>query len=192
MTNSPRRRPTTTAHSDDSRRTAYGPIAQRPKTPQAASPCSWTCCRLFALPPHSERNAAPKPPTRGAWAREHVAEGTGRRHCRPAPAQGANPLRIPFWKTTSIASVSTSPKTAAGGRPLLLGRPPSTRSTAPFGTKRRTPAPCSWGGRSSTSSQRHWPSALPTTRGSWLRRRNRPCGRLRGWRNADLLRTRSA
>ena len=29
-------------------------------------------------------------------------------------------------------------------------------------------------------------------RGSSLRRRNRPCDRLRGWRNADLLRTRSA
>ena len=33
-----------------------------PKTPQAASPCSWACRRLFPPSPHSERNAAPKPP----------------------------------------------------------------------------------------------------------------------------------
>ena len=43
---------------------------------------------------------------------------------------------------------------AAGGRPLLVGLPPSTRSTAPTGTKRSTPAPCSWGGRASTRSRR--------------------------------------
>ena len=29
------------------------------------------------------RNEAPMPPTRGAWTREHRANGTGRRHCRP-------------------------------------------------------------------------------------------------------------
>ena len=34
-------------------------------------------------PPDAERNEAPMPPARGAWARRPRAEGTGRRHCRP-------------------------------------------------------------------------------------------------------------
>ena len=41
------------------------------------------------------------------------AEGTGRRHCRPA-----------------------------GGRPLLVGLPPSKTTIAACEVKRRTPAPC--------------------------------------------------
>ena len=51
--------------------------------PQAASPCSWTCRRLHARSPHSERNEAPKPPARGAWARRPGAKGSGCRHRRP-------------------------------------------------------------------------------------------------------------
>ena len=58
-------------------------VIRSQKLPQAASPCSWTCRRLPAHSLHSERNEAPKPPARGAWAREYGAEGTGRRHCRP-------------------------------------------------------------------------------------------------------------
>ena len=38
--------------------------------------------RLPASPPHLNRTAAPKPPARGAWARQPGAEGTGSRHCR--------------------------------------------------------------------------------------------------------------
>ena len=72
--------------------------------------------RLYAPSPHSERTAAPKPSTRGAWAREHVAEGTGCRHCRPA-----------------------------GGKPLLVGLPPSTPTTAPSEPNRSTQALYSWG-----------------------------------------------
>ena len=64
------------------------PSPRFPKTPQAASPCAWTCHRLFALLPHSERNKAPKPPARGAWARLPRAEGTGWRPCRPAGVRG--------------------------------------------------------------------------------------------------------
>ena len=65
------------------------PVPKKP--PQAAGPCSWACRRLLASPPQSERNKAPKPPTRGAWARLPRAEGAGRRHCRP-PARGAGVL----------------------------------------------------------------------------------------------------
>ena len=52
-----------------------------------------------------------------------------------------------------------SPKNAAGGRPLLVGLPPSAPTTAPTEPKRRAPAPCSWGGCASTRSRRRW---LPT------------------------------
>ena len=58
------------------------PRLPSPKTPQAASPCSWACRRLPPSPPHAERNEAPMPPARGAWVRLHSAEGTGCRHCR--------------------------------------------------------------------------------------------------------------
>ena len=54
-----------------------------PKTPQAASPCSWACRRLPAPPPHSKRKEAPKPPTLGAWVRQPSANDTGSRPCRP-------------------------------------------------------------------------------------------------------------
>ena len=57
------------------------PVSPSPKTPQAASPCSWACRRLPAPSPHAERNEAPMPPARGAWARRPRAEGAGRPHC---------------------------------------------------------------------------------------------------------------
>ena len=60
------------------------PVIPPPQTPQADGPCSWAVRRVCALPPEQKRNEAPMPPTRGAWAREHGANGTGRRHCRPA------------------------------------------------------------------------------------------------------------
>ena len=63
---------------------SHFPTAPSPKPPQAASPCSWTCRRLHALSPHSERNAANPPLARGAGLRQHGAEGAGRRPCRPA------------------------------------------------------------------------------------------------------------
>ena len=64
------------------------------------------------------------------------------------------------WVCVCIEPKHPVSQNAAGGKPLLVGLPPSTPTATPFGTKRRTPAPCSWGGRSSTSRQRHWPAAL--------------------------------
>ena len=60
------------------------PVSHPPKPPQADGPCTWAVRRVCALPPEQKRNEAPKPPARGAWAREYGANGTGRRHCRPA------------------------------------------------------------------------------------------------------------
>ena len=54
---------------------------------------------------------------------------------------------------------AASPKRPAGGKPLLVGLPPSIPSPVPNEVKRRTPTPCSWGGRSSlirgSSGRRH-------------------------------------
>ena len=68
---------------------------------------------------------------------------------RGAPSQNRRPFAHPV------------PKTAAGGRPLLVGLPPSTPTIAPTEPKRSTPTPCSWGGCASNPSQRRWPAALP-------------------------------
>ena len=62
------------------------PVSPSPQTPQAASPCSWTCRRLYPPPPHQKRKEASMPPARGAWMRRHGAEGAGCRHCRPEGA----------------------------------------------------------------------------------------------------------
>ena len=59
------------------------PSPRLPKTPQAASPCSWTCRRLYPPPSHQKRKEASMPPARGAWMRRLRAEGAGSRHCRP-------------------------------------------------------------------------------------------------------------
>ena len=135
------------------------------KTSQAASPCAWACRRLRAQPPQAERNAACLAPC--SWGRQastpsqrHWLPALPARRALPAPAQGINPLRIPFWGTGD-SSVAPVPQNAAGGRPLLVGLPPSTSTTAPTGTKRSTPTPCSWGGCASASRRRHWPPALP-------------------------------
>ena len=88
----------------------------------------------------------------------------------PAPTAcgTAAPLLV-GWGCVCMEPKHPVSQNAAGGKPLLVGLPPSTPTTTPFGTKRRTPAPCSWGGRSSTSSQRHWQAAL--------RPAGRRCGR---------------
>ena len=104
------------------------------------------CRRLPARSPHPNRNAAHPPPAHGAWAREYGANGAGRRHCRPAPTQESKPLGLPFSGNASIFPHLPVPKNAAGGRPLLLGRPPCMRFTAGTETKRSKSAPCSWGG----------------------------------------------
>ena len=62
-----------------------------------------------------------------------------------------NPL---FGDGGRFHAASPSPKTPQAAGPLLVGLPPSARSIAPSGTNRSTPAPCSWGGCASTSSQR--------------------------------------
>ena len=126
------------------------------KTPQVASPCAWACHRMRAQPPQAERIAACLPPARGADRRQLRANGTGVRHCRralPAPAQGIHPLRIPFWGNGSRFPAAPVPN-AAGGKPLRVGLPPSTPTTAPSGTKRSAQAPYSWGLGASNSSRR--------------------------------------
>ena len=74
----------------------------------------------------------------------------------------ASPLHFAaHHRKTAVRSPTPVPKTAAGGRPLLVGLPPSTPTIAPTEPKRSTPTPCSWGGCASNPSQRRWPAALP-------------------------------
>ena len=96
-------------------RTPAAPLAHRgkaasPNAPQAAGPCSWASRRQRPPPPHPKRNAAHPPPARGAWAREHGAEGAGRRHCRPRGPAAVNALPHPIRNETQHT------------RPLLMGR----------------------------------------------------------------------
>ena len=123
---------------------------------QAAGLCSWGRCvsawsrSIFRLPVPPKRRKG-QAPARGAWAREYGAEGAGRRHCRPPCSWGGC---VSAW-SRSILRLSVPPqKNAAGGRPLLVGLPPSTSTTAPSGTKQSAQAPCSWGLGASTRSRR--------------------------------------
>ena len=148
--------------------TAPKALAGGTAAPQATGPCSWACRRRIHKPPHSERNEAPMPPARGAWARLHGAEGSGRRHCRP-PAHG------PVAVCSHHCPIRTETKQA---RPLLVGR--ACVTNAPKALAADTVGPLLVG-RAFVDLE---PTALAVgtavTRGSWSRRRNRPCGRLRG------------
>ena len=141
-------------------------VASRPCEGKACAHipiCQRTSLSISSIHLSASHHAPPKHPrhpAHGAWVRRIRANGTGLRHCGP-PLMG--------WGCVCIEPKHPVPPNAAGGKPLLVGLPPSTSATAPFGTKRRTPAPCSWGGRSSTSSQRHWQAAL--------RPASRRCGR---------------
>ena len=55
------------------------------------------------------------------------------------------PLENPFLENDLHCIRLPVPQNAAGGRPLLLGRPPCVRSVAGIETKRSTQAPYSWG-----------------------------------------------
>ena len=66
----------------------------------------------------------------------------------PAPtalAGGTAATLLVGWGFVCMEPRRPVPQNAAGGKPLLVGLPPSTPATAPFGTKRSTQAPCSWG-----------------------------------------------
>ena len=102
-------------------------------------------------------------PARGS-AQDHLptpsASPVPRNHPAGRPAGSARTrsrdqsLENPFLGTATISPSAPVPQNAAGGRPLLVGLPPSTPSTAPFGTKQSAQAPYSWGLGASTSSQR--------------------------------------
>ena len=65
----------------------------------------------------------------------------GERRALPAPAQGIHPLRIPFWGNGSRFPAAPHLQNAAGGKPLLMGLPPSVPSSAPIEPNRSKPAP---------------------------------------------------
>ena len=89
--------------------------------------------------------------------------------CRPAGRTAGSArtrprdqsLGNPFLGTGLVFPRLSVPQNAAGGRPLLVGLPPSTRTAVPCGTKRSTHAPCSWGMGACSTRRRHWLPALP-------------------------------
>ena len=62
--------------------------------------------------------------------------------------------RVQTLENPFLGNGNSFPQNAAGGRPLLVGRPPSTPAIAPTGTNRSAQAPYSWGLGASTSSRR--------------------------------------
>ena len=130
-----------------------------PKTPQTASPCSWACRRQLPPPPHSERKEAPKPPTHGAWVREHSANGTGRPHCGP-PTHGA-------WVRQPSANGWRHCRPPAHGVGVRLHRAKAPRPQTP-----QAASPCSWACRRLSAPPPHSErkeAPKPPTHGAWVR-----------------------
>ena len=80
-------------------------------------PCSWAVRRVCALSPKQKRNEAPKPPARGAWARESEPKALAGGTAAP-PAHGA-------WVRES------EPKALAGGTAAPPARGAWARESEP-------------------------------------------------------------
>ena len=126
-----------------------------------------------------------------AFRCEHPARGSAQDHL-PTPSASPVPRNHPAGRTAGSARTRSRdqslenpflgsggrlPQNAAGGRPLLVGLPPSTPSTAPSGTKQSAQAPYSWGLGASASSRRRW---LPTLSGTAVTRTRRAAARSHG------------
>ena len=104
-----------------------------------------------------KRNEASPPPARGAGVRRIRANGTGRRHCRPARTRSrVQTLENPFWGAAAVSPQPPSPKAPQAAGPCSW----ACRSLfhhRPIWNETKQVRPCSWGGRASNPSQRHWP-----------------------------------
>ena len=87
-------------------------FAAHPRLLRSSHACLRPFCTFYGHPAPAKVSFPPFPPPPSS---SRIPQGE--RRALPAPAQGANPLRIPFWKTTSIASVSPSPKTPQADGP---------------------------------------------------------------------------
>ena len=100
----------------------------------------------------------PSPTSRGLGCFVSFRMGRPCVQTATSPRAGTCRLRRFLGERKAVSSPTT-----AGVRPLLVGRAPSARTTAPQETHRSRPAPCSWGGSASNPSRRLWPPALPAT-----------------------------
>ena len=124
------------------------------KMSQAASPCAWACRRLRAAAPSGTNRSLSAPCSRGRQAstssQRRCQPALPARRALPAPAQGINPLRIPFWGTarrfsafgaallalTSLAGSCTSDTSSParregwGDRRPVCGIPPCARASS--------------------------------------------------------------
>ena len=84
----------------------------------------------------------------------------GERRALPAPAQGINPLRIPFWGTAAVSPSPPSPTPQAAGpcswacRRLLVSPPQPNRNA-------ERPPPARGAGARRSRAEGYWPAALP-------------------------------
>ena len=102
------------------------------KMSKAASPCAWACRRLRAAAPSGTNRSLSAP---CLWGRQ--ASTSSQRRCQPAlparralpaPAQGINPLRIPFRNRPSPTPQAAGPCSWACRR--LLASPPQPERNA--------------------------------------------------------------
>ena len=107
----------------------------------------------------------------------HLRRGTaGSARTRSRVQTLENPLGCRA-KAAPLHHLPNDPKTAAGGKPLRVGLPPSPRTAAPSGTKRSISAPCSWGRYASIQSRRALAAGtagLPPARGAECASTRRP------------------
>ena len=163
------------------RRAGYGCITEK-AVPQAL--CASGGCRRAgereALPPSLPRQRFPPAVPRGD------------RRALPAPAQGTSPLGIPFWGTGLTFPPSPRPPKRRRRQAPARGLAAVCALSRPARNVKKRPCPLLVGHGRVDLEPKALADRTAVIRGSSLRRRNQPCGRLREWRNADLLRTRWA
>ena len=137
------------------------PSAQAPESPKSPSrqvperPSPW---RLRACPPSTQfsnfqiaRSASARPQIHRKRPNSKFRSPKFPNSATPEPRSNQN--RAPFeLRVSNIPQTYVGPAQSPSPRPP---KPPSTPAPAPSDPKRRTPTPCSWGGCSSTPSQRH-------------------------------------
>ena len=131
--------------SGSSKRFAHqGALPARRGRRRPSCPFLWMARLPFPALMNGAWSIAPPPPR----PRFLPAVPQGERRALPAPAQGTNPLGIPFWGPASSFPVSPSPKTPQAAGPCSWAC-------------RRLPAPPSHAERNE--------APMPPARGAWVR-----------------------
>ena len=124
--------------SGSSKRFAHqGALPARRGRRSPSCPFPWRARRPFPALMNGARSIAPSLPR----PRFLPAVPRGERRALPAPAQGTNPLGIPFWGPASSFPVSPSPKTPQAAGPCSWGLPPANPHHRPHAERNEAPMP---------------------------------------------------